>query len=101
MTNEQLYLKQMIMLNSFLCTGAMTQMDYKKSAGGLTEKMGYLIKDTTKEERIALIKSWIPADEELDGSDVDLWDMYADYINGTKEIAECNEAFKAEYYTEL
>ena len=28
-------------------------------------------------------------------------DMYADYINGTKEISECNEAFKAEYYTNL
>jgi len=24
--------------------------------------------------------------------------MYADYINGTKEIAECNAAFKTEYY---
>ena len=48
-----------------------------------------------------MIKSWIPDDETMDGSDVDLWDMYADYINGTKEIAECNEAFKAEYYTDL
>ena len=45
-----------------------------------------------------MIKSWIPDDETMDGSDVDLWDMYADYINGTKEISECNEAFKAEYY---
>ena len=59
----------------------------------------YLISDTTKEERIALIKSWIPEDEVADGCDIDLWDMYADYINGTKEIAECNAAFKAEYYT--
>ncbi len=63
--------------------------------------MGYLIKDTTKEERIALIKSWIPDDEAMDESDVDLWDMYADYINGTKEISECNEAFKTEYYTDF
>ena len=101
MTNERLFLKQMIMLNNFLNTGAMSDRDYEKSAGGLTEKMGYLIKDTTKEERIALIKSWIPDDEAMDGSDVDLWDMYADYINGTKEISECNEAFKAEYYTDL
>ena len=60
----------------------------------------YLISDTTKEERIALIKSWIPEDEVADGWGIDLWDMYADYINGTKEIAECNAAFKAEYYTE-
>ena len=27
----------------------------------------YLISDTTKEERIALIKSWIPEDEVADG----------------------------------
>lgn len=62
--------------------------------------MSYLLKDTTKEERIALIKSWIPDDEEMDGSAVDLWDMYADYINGTKEIAECNAAFKTEYFSD-
>ena len=58
----------------------------------------YLISETTKEERIALIKSWIPEDEVMDGCDIDLWEMYADYINGTKEIAECNAAFQAEYY---
>ena len=58
----------------------------------------YLISETTKEERIALIKSWIPEDEVMDGCEIDLWEMYADYINGTKEIAECNAAFQAEYY---
>lgn len=63
--------------------------------------MGYLLSETTKAERIALIKSWIPDDEAMDGSDVDLWDMYADYINGTKEISECNAAFNAVYYTDL
>lgn len=53
-----------------------------------------LIKDTTKEERIALIKAWIPDDDGLDDSDgLDLWDLYADYINGKKEIAECNAEF--------
>lgn len=52
-----------------------------------------LIKDTTKEERIALIKSWIPADDGLQDCDIDLWDMYADYINGKREIAEINMAF--------
>jgi len=52
------------------------------------------IADTTKEERIALIKSWLPEDEVMDGSDsVDMWEIYRDYINGTKEIAECNAAF--------
>ena len=49
-----------------------------------------LIKDTTKEERIALIKQWIPDDDGLQDCDMDLWDIYADYINGTKEIAEIN-----------
>ncbi len=56
--------------------------------------MKTLISETTKEERIALIKSWIPEDEVMDGSDeVDMWEIYREYINGTKEIAECNEAF--------
>lgn len=43
MTNEHLFLIQMIMLNNFLNTSAMFARDYEKSAGGLTEKMGYLI----------------------------------------------------------
>lgn len=58
-----------------------------------------LIKDTTKEERIALIKSWIPDEDGLQDCDIDMWDMYADYINGIKEIAECNAAFCPEYVT--
>ena len=60
----------------------------------------YLIKNTSKEERIALIKSWIPDDDAMEDCDIDLWDMYADYINGKKEIAECNEAFKPRFITE-
>lgn len=56
-----------------------------------------LIKDTTKEERIALIKSWIPDDDGLQDCDIDLWDMYADYINGKREIAEINMAFEPDY----
>ena len=42
-----------------------------------------LIKDTTKEERIALIKAWIP-----------------DYINGKREIAEINAQMTGTFYTE-
>ena len=53
----------------------------------------YLIKDTTKQERIELIRQWVPADEMLEDCDIDLWDMYRDYINGTREIAEINAAF--------
>ena len=60
----------------------------------------YLIANTTKEERIALIKSWIPDDDAMEGCDIDLWDMYADYINGTKEISECNAAFKPNFIGE-
>lgn len=61
----------------------------------------YLIKDTTKEERIALIREWLPADDGLDDSDgMDLWDIYADYINGTREIAEINASSVTEFVTE-
>lgn len=59
-----------------------------------------LIKDTTKAERIALIREWQEPDDGLEDSGIDLFDLYADYINGTKEIAECNAAFSAKYLTE-
>lgn len=63
--------------------------------------MGYLISETTKEERIALIKKWIPDDDGIsDSDDMDLWDIYADYINGIREISEINEAMSGTYYTE-
>lgn len=56
-----------------------------------------LIKDTTKEERIALIKEWIPADDEMEDCDIDLWEMYRDYIDGKKEISEINAGFKPDF----
>ena len=56
-----------------------------------------LIKDTTKEERIALIREWVPVDDGLNDCEIDLWDMYRDYIDGKKEIAEINAEFQAEY----
>ena len=62
--------------------------------------MSYLIKDTTKEERIALIRSWVPVDESMEDCEMDLWDIYADYINGTKEIAEINAQMTGTFYTE-
>lgn len=59
-----------------------------------------LIKDTTKEERIALIREWIPDDDGLeDHGDIDLWKMYDAYIKGEKEISEINMEFSTEYYT--
>ena len=59
-----------------------------------------LIKDTTKEDRIALIKQWIPDDDGLQDCDMDLRDIYADYINGKKEIAEINAEMTGSFYTE-
>ena len=56
-----------------------------------------LIKDTTKAERIALIREWVPVDDGLNDCEIDLWEMYRDYIDGKKEIAEINAEFQAEY----
>ena len=38
---------------------------------------GYLIKDTTKEERIALIRSWQEPDDCVGGSGMDLQGIHA------------------------
>ena len=48
-----------------------------------------LIRDTTKEERIALIREWLPDDDglEADGG-MDLWDLYADYIKIVQRTIE-------------
>ena len=54
-----------------------------------------LIKDTTKEERISLIKEWVPVDDGLNDCEIDLWEMYREYIDGKKEIAEINAEFNA------
>lgn len=59
----------------------------------------YSIANTTKQERIELIRSWQPEDEIMDSNSVDIWEMYRDYIDGKKEIAECNAAFHSEYMT--
>ena len=59
----------------------------------------YSIANTTKEERIALIRQWLPDDDGLDDSEgMDLWDIYADYINGKREIAEINALDPAKDY---
>jgi hypothetical protein len=54
-----------------------------------------LIKDTTKAERIAIIKEWVPYEDGYEDCEIDLWDMYRDYINGEKEIAEINAEFSS------
>jgi len=60
----------------------------------------YLIKNTTKEERIALIREWIPDEDGLEDCGIDLWDVYADYINGVREISEINAEMTGAFYTE-
>lgn len=59
-----------------------------------------LIKDTTKQERIELIREWLPPEDGLEECEIDLWDMYRDYIDGKKEIAEINAEFQTSYYRE-
>ena len=61
----------------------------------------YSIANTTRQQRIELIKQWQPEDEAFDENDLDIWEIYRDYIDGKKEIAECNEAFagKTQYMT--
>lgn len=34
-----------------------------------------LIKDTTKQERIEIIKQWLPTDDGLEECEIDLWEM--------------------------
>ena len=52
-----------------------------------------LIADTTPQERMEIVRRWIPEDEAMEDCDIDLWEFYDDYIKGKKEIAECNAAF--------
>ncbi len=57
------------------------------------------IKDTTKTERIQLIKQW----EEEDGYEdngLELMEYFRDYIDGKKEIREINAEFHADYAVE-
>ena len=79
----------------------------RKGRSGIKEKSALenenksiLIKDTTKEERIALIKQWIPDDDGLNDCDMDLWDIYDDYIKGIREVSEINSSMSGTFMTE-
>ena len=86
------------MLNNFLKTGAMSLRDYEKSMGGLTEKMGYLIKDTTKEEREQIVAESLGLlSGSCDGCMAGLSEMYQDYIDGKRELKDINMSFHAHY----
>ena len=59
-----------------------------------------LLKDTTKQERIELIREWLPPQDGFEECEIDLWEMYRHYIDGKKEIAEINAEFRTDYYAE-
>jgi hypothetical protein len=60
--------------------------------------MGYLINETTKEERERIVKDSLGNIEaNCDGCMAGLADMYQDYIDGKKELREINMEFNARY----
>lgn len=59
----------------------------------------YLIKDTTLQERLEIVRAWEEA-EGCDRSGMDLTEFYSDYISGRKEISEINAAFHTSYVVE-
>ena len=59
---------------------------------------GYLIKDTTKEERERIVEESIGnISGSCDGCMAGLAEMYQDYIDGKKEIRQINMEFNARY----
>lgn len=61
-------------------------------------RMSILIKDTTKEEREAIVaQSLGNIDGSCDGCAAGLADMYQDYIDGKKELRDINMEFRRGY----
>lgn len=59
---------------------------------------GYLIKDTTREERKQIVEESLGnISANCDGCMSGLADMYQDYIDGRKEIRDINMEFNARY----
>ena len=59
---------------------------------------GYLIKDTTKEEREAIVaESLGNISATCDGCSAGIVEMYQAYIDGEKELREINMEFDARY----
>lgn len=59
---------------------------------------GYLIKDTTREEREQIVADSLGNIEaSCDGCSIGLVEMYQDYIDGKKELREINMEFQARY----
>ena len=60
--------------------------------------MGYLISETTKEEREKIVADSLGnIDANCDGCMAGLADMYQDYIDGRKELRQINMEFHASY----
>lgn len=59
---------------------------------------GYLIKDTTKEEREQIVaESLGNISASCDGCSAGIIEMYQDYIDGKKELKDINMEFHARY----
>ena len=59
---------------------------------------GYLIKDTTREERRKIVEESLGnISANCDGCMTGLSEMYEDYIEGRKEIRDINMEFNARY----
>lgn len=57
--------------------------------------MGYLIKETTREEREKIVAESLGAiDATCDGCSAGIVEMYQDYIDGKKELREINMSFQ-------
>ena len=60
--------------------------------------MGYLISETTKEEREQIVaESLGNIEASCDGCSAGLAEMYQDYIDGKKELRDINMEFNARY----
>ena len=59
---------------------------------------GYLIKDTTREERERIVEESLGnISATCDGCSAGIAEMYQDYIDGKKELREINMEFHARY----
>lgn len=57
-----------------------------------------LIKDTTREERDAIVNESLGAMESAcDGANAGIAEMYQDYIDGKRELREINAEYRARY----
>lgn len=60
--------------------------------------MGYLISETTREEREKIVRDSLGnISANCDGCMAGVADMYEDYIDGKKELSQINMEFHARY----